>query len=302
MIRGNVLVTGSAGFVGSALRDDLINTIHSLSKSYDQRIIGVDKCPARYPDEYQDDITTDECRERLTAIPLLSTIYHLAAEARIQPSFKRPIDYVKANVLGTANMLEVARRTKARFIYVGSSTADWKLDANMYALTKGIGEDLTRYYRDVHGVDAYVCRLYNVYGGNMPGHGERAVVLGIWREQLRRGERITVTGNGLQRRDFVHVDDVCDALYALGSKPLSSLDKHVYSIGGGLPMPIAALAAIMGEVTDMGIDTINRPPGEADATRADVEDTWLRLGWKPKIKVEEWLAEKAKEWWEERPK
>ena len=132
-----------------------------------------------------------------------------------------------------------------------------------------------------------VARFYNVYGPRQVETGKYATVIGIWENQLREGSELTVTGDGSQRRDFTHVNDIVAGLVAIGERGRE--DGHVYSLGTGLNHSVAELAKRMVGDDESQILFVPRPPGEAEATRAKIEATCDELGWLPMHSIEDYI-------------
>ena len=175
----------------------------------------------------------------------VDVIFHMAALARIQPSLKRPQESINANVNGTLNVLELARKNNTPVIYAGSSSFHHGLYGSAYAWSKHAGEQL--------------CELYST-------------VLGIFERQYRDNELLTVTGDGEQRRDFTHIDDIVDGLYKCMGKDLRA---EVFELGRGKNFSI-------NEIADMfGVDKKYIPArkGEYPTTLCDTSLAKNTLDW-----------------------
>ena len=221
-----VLITGAGGFIGSHLVDQCKKDGHY--------VIGLDKKISE--DWIRGNEEVDWSLGCMDVIDLVyhshlnfDLCYHLAAESRIQPSFKNPFEYIRSNVLGTAAVLEAARKQNARVVYAGSSTADDDPNKNVYAMSKWQGEELCRTWIKCFNADVGIARFYNVYGARHIRSGPQATVIGIWERQWLAGEKLTVTGTGEQKRDFTAVEDIVSGLIAIAEKG----GNEEYSLGTG---------------------------------------------------------------------
>ncbi|MEK7769660.1 MAG: NAD-dependent epimerase/dehydratase family protein, partial [candidate division NC10 bacterium] len=220
-------------------------------------------------------------------------VFHLAALADIVPSIERPLDYHRANVNGTAAVLEAARRSGVtRFLYAASSSCYGIPDryptpeeAPMrpqypYALTKLLGEQCVLHWGRVYGLPVVSLRLFNVYGRRSRTSGAYGAVFGVFLAQKLQGRPFTVVGDGTQSRDFTFVSDVADAFVTAAE---SDVAGEVFNVGTGSPVSVNRLVALLrGDVVH-----VPRRPGEPDRTHADVRKIGARLGWRPKVSIEE---------------
>lgn len=203
------LVTGGCGFVGYELTKQLINNgfdvdvIDNLSigkESKDVTSIGANFLGG--------DIRAMEN----TPNKKYDYIFHLAALSRIQPSFVNPNTTLGVNVDGTRQVLEYVRRNGGKLIYAGSSSRHHNPELSPYAMSKYLGEQLCALYRRVYDVNVEITRFYNVYGPGELVDSHMAAVIGIFRKNVKDGNPLLIHGDGEQRRDFTHIDDICDGL------------------------------------------------------------------------------------------
>ena len=185
---------------------------------------------------------------------------------RIQPSFDYPAVTFEINALGTMNILEWARTKNCKVVYAGSSSVHGGKFKNPYTFSKEIGEQLCEMYYRVYGVETRICRFYNVYGDSQLLDGEYAAVVGIFLEQFKKGEPLTITGDGEQRRDFTHVDDIIDGMFLSLSKEFGT-----YELGSGVNYSINELA----DMFDCDVQYIDERPGEARETLCKKPDLLL---------------------------
>ena len=215
----------------------------------------------------------------------LDVIFHLAALPRIGPSFKNPKEVFETNVQGTQNILEYARVYDIPVIYAGSSSFHGGRYKNPYTFTKWQGEELCRMYNKIFDVKTSICRFYNVYGDYMINDGAYRTVLSIFKEQYEKGEPLTITGDGEQRRDFTHVDDIVDGLIKCYEHP--SDITLTYEFGRGENYSINEIVDMFGSERTY-IDAI---PGEARTTLRENDNARNVLKWKPKNNIGDWINE-----------
>ncbi len=283
-----VLITGAGGFIASHLI--------RRCKADGHEVIGVDIKPldewTRGKAHANEEIQFDVTRSFWSGLKPFDQCYHLAAGSRIGPSFADPCGFVASNVTGTARTLEACVRNKAKMVYAASSTADGDLYASMYALTKHQGEQLCKAYQRLFSLRVAIARLYNVYGPREIDTGPYATVTGIFLRQWGLGEVLTVVGDGRQRRDFIHVDDVVDGLVAVMQRGKMISECGDYSLGTGNNLSLSELACLFSG----GATTRSIPDRRGDTrdTKADVERTQRVLGWRALRRIEDHVAE-AKE-------
>ena len=211
-------------------------------------------------------------------------IYHLAALARIQPSFKDPMKYLSIDIMGTSHVCELARRCNAKVVYAGSSSAFGGPMLNPYAFAKYTGEQVCEMFNRVFDLKCSIARFFNVYGERQPTTGPYATVVGVFEKQYSEKKPLTVTGTGNQRRDFTHVSDIVSGLVKM------SQDKglcEMYQLGTSKNYSINELANFF----DSRIEYIEKRPGEAWTTLADNKKAKDNLGWKPMTKLPDYIQQ-----------
>ena len=258
-----VLVTGGAGFIGY----NLTNTL--LKKGYEVHIIdnlsiGKEAKINPFAKFLGGDIRAmDNIKDES-----YQYIFHLAALSRIQPSFSFPMLTFSSNVDGTKQVTDYAHHNKSKLIYAGSSSRHHNPMLSPYALTKHMGEEWIKMFKEVYGLNAEIARFYNVYGpGEMVG-SDMAAVIGIWRDAISKGEPILIHGDGEQRRDFTHVDDIVDGMFLSATKEFGT-----YELGSGVNYSINELADMFGK--DYPKEYIEERVGEARETLCEKPDLLL---------------------------
>jgi len=308
------LVTGGAGFIGSNLVDRLVADGHDVTVIDNESSDAHDQFywnPAAK--NYKHDINDYTMVRRL--YEGVDTVFHLAAEARIQPCIEDPLKAVEANMLGTASVLQCARVCGVKRVIYSSTSAAYGLKntpplvetmpndcLNPYSVTKTGGEELCKMYSKLYGLETIIFRYFNVYGERQPLRGQYAPVIGIFLRQRAAGEPMTIVGDGYQRRDFTHVSDVVEANIKASAftapeynvRDVGSCQVYtnwewgqIYNIGTGRNHSVNEIAKMMGG------ETVNIPPrqGESRITLANSNKAKEHLGWTPKVRLEDWIAE-----------
>jgi len=291
-----VLVTGGLGFIGSNIVDELVKQGYDVSvvdnKNSEQEIISRN-LGARYFAPY--DICKKDSLKRCFNFFRPDYVIHCAALARIQPSFDHPLEYLKVNVLGTVNLLQLSLEYGVKkFVYSASSSAygiktkmpigeRMKTDCRSpYALTKFQGEQWVELYAKAYSLFSCSLRYFNVYGDRQPTEGQYATVIGIFLRQWKEGRDspFTIYGDGKQSRDFTHVDDVARAnILAMESEKVCK--GEVINIGCGRTWSILEVAKLIDE--NHPIQFLPSRCGEAKITMANTSLARELLGWKAKI-------------------
>lgn len=292
------LVTGGAGFIGSNLVDALLGVGHD--------VVCVDNESSESNDVYHwnsrsENHKVDICDQGAMARIMAGVdfVFHLAAEARIGNTMKRPVKAFETNALGTAVVLDCALKNGVKRVVFSSTSSAYGRNPspnietqpddplNPYSVSKVAGEKACRLYSDLFGLETVVLRYFNVYGPREPKKGQYALVIGIFRRQREAGEALTVVGDGLQRRDFTHVYDVARAniLAAEADIPKNEFGS-VFNIGSGLNYSVLEIADMISEKKTF----LPPRPGEMRETLADNGKAGRLLGWRPTFQVKDYIA------------
>ena len=281
-----VLVTGGVGFVGTNLIKRLIREGHDVI-CFDNYSTGNSNNEQPGCTYINVDVNDLE-HGNITLTSPVDVIFHLAALARIQPSIKRPQESINANVNGTLNILELARKHNIPVVYAGSSSFHHGLYGSPYAWSKYAGEQLCELYSKVYGLSTAICRFYNVYGPHQLEVGEYSTVLGIFARQLREGVPLTITGDGEQRRDFTHVNDIVDGLCKCIGKDLRA---DIFELGRGKNFSINEIVDLFKTEREY----IPARKGEYPSTLCDISLAKDKLEWVPTHNLEDYILELTNE-------
>jgi len=278
----DVLITGGAGFIGYALTKKLIergaqvDVIDNLSIGKEAKdvsllganflggdIRGMDNIPNK-PYDF---------------------VFHLAALSRIQPSFEKPELTFSVNVDGTKQVVEYCLKNNSKLIYAGSSSRHHNPMLSPYAMTKHMGEEWVKMFKGIYNLKAEIARFYNVYGPGELVDSHMAAVIGLWRHAVSKGEPIIIHGDGEQRRDFTHIDDIIDGLIKIAETG----EKHedAWELGTGCNYSINEVAKMFNYNKIKYVDDVK---GNYRKTLRLNDDSIERLGWKPKDRLKDYIS------------
>ncbi len=211
-------------------------------------------------------------------------IFHLAALSRIQPSFKSPSWTFSVNVGGTRKVVEYALRNGSKLIYSGSSSKHHNPELSPYAMSKYIGEEWIKLYKTVYNLNAEIVRFYNVYGPGELVDSHMAAVIGMWRSRIKKNLPLIIHGDGEQRRDFTHIDDIVDGIIKIAA----SNEKHedAWELGTGNNYSLNEVAGMFGNVEKEYVPDVK---GNYRETIRLNNDAIERLGWAPKDRLKEYI-------------
>lgn len=274
-----ILVTGGAGFVGTNLIKRLLKEGHEIH-SVDNYTTGLELNHQKGCKYWNFDI------RNITDYNFINpdVVFHLAAIARIQPSFERPKDYFEVNANGTMNLAWWCAKNNVPLIYAGSSSKHSGRFKNPYTFSKDLGEDIITLYQTHFGLLSSIARFYNVYGPHQLLEGGYTTLIGRWINNIQNGIQCEIYGDGEQRRDFTHIDDIVDALVLIMEKQEY---RHEFELGRGRNYSVNEVAKIFG-INPIYTDA---KPGEARETLNTSPTAGYVLGWDPKRELEDYLKE-----------
>jgi nucleoside-diphosphate-sugar epimerase len=289
-------VVGGAGFIGSNLVDALVargDDVLVVDNLATGRRSNLNAAAALV----ELDITSDA--EALTsALNGRDVVYHTAALARVPRSIEDPVGTHEVNVTGTLRVFKAAVDAGVRRVVYSSSSSVYgdqpvmpltedmrEGPLNPYACQKLMGEIYARNFARVYGLETVCLRYFNVYGPRQVMEGAYRPVIGIFMDQRRRGESLTIQGDGEQTRDFTWVGDVVQANMLAGESP---------AVGAGEPINVGAAGDVsINRVAELiGGPVVHGPARGFDArfTRAGIERARALLGWEPTVRIEEGIA------------
>ena len=288
------VVTGGAGFIGS-------NLVSMLLERGDMVVV-IDNESANTHDEVYWNSNAINIKGDITDFKLLKNactdadcIYHLASDISIQYSIENPTKTYTNNLIGTLNVLEVARVLGIKKVVFSSTAAiygstsepcvetDRPDPLNPYSVSKLAGENLMKMYNDLYGIETVSLRYFNVYGPRQAYKGQYAPVIGIFQKQKNEGKPLTIVGDGGQSRDFVHVADVASANILVSE----TNTVGVFNVGTGIEYTINQIA----DLTNNSAGRTTIPSREGEARRSVSDSSKLRnIGWQPRISLEAWIA------------
>ena len=277
-----VLVTGGCGFIGHALTLELIKKGYDVDV-IDNLLIGKE---AKIPEGCNFLGGDIRAMDNMEDKPY-QYIFHLAALSRIQPSFENPYTTFSVNVDGTKQVVRYAVKNGCKLIYAGSSSKHHNPELSPYAMSKYMGEVWVKMEKRVFGLNSEIVRFYNVYGPGELVDSHMAAVIGLWRSQVEKNHPITIVGDGEQRRDFTHIDDIVDGLIRIAE----SEEKHedAWELGTGKNYSINEVADLFKEKFKCVKVYMSNQKGNYRETIRINNDAIERLGWKPTDKLVEYI-------------
>jgi UDP-glucose 4-epimerase len=298
-----ILVTGGAGFIGSAVVDAYLAAGHEVAVVDDLTTGSVEHVDGRAR-LYRIDVRDPQLDEVFADVRP-EIVSHHAAQVSIRRSVEDPRADASVNVLGSLNVFEAARRHGARrLVYASTGGAVYRDEEpgvpaaesrpcrprTPYAVAKCAVEQYLDYFSAAFGLQAIALRYANVYGPRQDPHGEAGVVA-IFVHRILAGVAPTIFGDGEQMRDFVYVDDVAAANCAALGAPASPGEALVINVGTGVGTSVNTLWHTLARIARPSLEAYHEPARSGDVRWSVLDPTLAgrALGWLPRVAVAEGL-------------
>lgn len=295
----NFLITGAAGFLGSALAEHLAHEGHQVR--------GLDDLSTGDPQALSPDVhfTRGDVNDRpklWTLLQEVDCVYHLAARVSVPESVLYPREYNAVNVGGTVSLMEAMRDVGVRRVILASSGAvygdqgDQPLQENAipdprspYAVSKVSAEHYIRTIGKLWGMETVCLRIFNAYGPGQHLPPSHPPVVPHFLRQALRGGTLVVHGDGNQTRDYVYVDDVVSAMVAAATAP--GVNGLVINVGSGTETSIRELVKKVAQATGREVDSLFNANTSGGVSRmcADLSLAAQKLNYRPSIKLDDGL-------------
>jgi len=299
------LVSGGAGFIGSHLIDSILEDVDAEVICVDNFQTGSKENLACWLDHRRFELIRHDVTEPLRVD--VDRIWHLACPASPREYQRNPIATSKTNVLGTMNMLGIAKRCKARLLLASTSevygdplvhpqTEDYQGNVNCHGIRscydegKRMAESLCFDYARTHGVEIRVARIFNTYGPRMSPNDGRVVTNLI--SQALAGLPLTIYGDGSQTRSFCYVDDLVRGLILL----MNSATQGPVNLGNPSELTVLELAEIIRSQLNphASITHLPLPADDPHRRKPSIQRAKELLGWTPKIELKDGLKSTIK--------
>ena len=295
----NFLITGAAGFLGSALANHLSREGHQVR--------GLDDLSTGDPQSIYPDVlfTRGDVNDRpklWTLLQEVDCVYHLAARVSVPESVLYPREYNAVNVGGTVSLMEAMRDvgvhrvvfTSSGAVYGDQGVQPLKEEAapnprSPYAVSKLAAEYYVRTSGDRGGIETASLRIFNAYGPGQHLPPSHPPVIPNFLRQATRGGTIVMHGDGTQTRDYVFLDDVISAMIAAATAP--GINHMTLNIGSGSETSVRELVRLVMEVTGTNVEVIDNPKNDPGVSRmsADLGLAHEKLNYQPRFSLAEGL-------------
>ena len=310
----NFLVTGGAGFIGSHVCERLLRDGHAVwafddlnpyySPALKQRNLGEVQAPGGPFTFVRGDVTDRAALDALFGSVRFDQVIHLAARAGVRPSLAEPALYQRVNVEGTVNLLETARCNEVTKITIASSSSVYGLNAKVpfcerdpifspispYAASKLACEALGHVYHHLYGLDVAMLRFFTVYGPRQ----RPDLAIYKFAQLITAGKPIPFYGDGSTARDYTYVTDTLEGILACTRQEVGF---EIFNLGESQTVTLSRLVALLEDALGKKAILNHQPlqPGDVALTYADITKAGERLGYQPRVKIEEGIL-KFVEW------
>jgi UDP-glucuronate 4-epimerase len=308
------LVTGGAGFIGSHVCERLLGSGHAVwvlddlndfySPSIKQQNLKEIESLGKPFHFVQGDLSDKELLKKLFKEAKFDQVIHLAARAGVRPSIEDPELYQRANVLGTLNILEAARQHGVKKVVLASSSSVYGVNSKIpfaegdavlsaispYAASKLATEALGHVYHYVHGMEIVLPRFFTAYGPRQ----RPDLAIHKFASLIAAGKPIPVFGDGSTARDYTYISDIVDGVIACTEKKFGF---EIFNLGESQTVTLSRLIELLEKSLGRKAVIDRRPaqPGDVPITCADLTKSRQKLGYAPKVGIEEGIP-KFVEW------
>lgn len=329
-----VLVTGAAGFIGAKVCENLLSKgvnvvgLDNINDYYDINLKKERLNSFKFNSNFKFkklDISNGQYISEFFKEEKFDKVIHLAAQAGVRYSIENPMAYADSNLVGFLNILEGCRHNNIQHLVYASSSSVYGLNektpfstadsvdhpVSLYAATKKSNELMAHSYSHLYGIPTTGLRFFTVYGP----YGRPDMAPFIFTKKILNGETIDINNNGDMWRDFTYIDDIVEGVIRItdvipqknetwtvesGSPASSSAAYSIYNIGHG--SPINLMDFITAIESELGIEAKKNfrgmQAGDVYQTYADTQDLFEATGYKPKVGVQEGVANLVR-WYKE---
>ena len=306
----NFLVTGGAGFIGSHVCERLLHAGHAvwafddLNDFYDPQIKRANlrdiQSLAKSFEFVQGDTTDPGALNELFGEVKFDQVIHLAARAGVRPSLAEPALYQRVNVEGTVNLLEAARRQGCKKITIASSSSVYGVNAKVpfaendpvfsaispYAASKLACEALGHVYHHIYGLDVVMLRFFTAYGPRQ----RPDLAIHKFAKLIHTGQPIPVFGDGSTARDYTYISDIVDGILACTQQ---NFGYEIFNLGESQTVTLSRLIELLEAALGKKAVLDRQPlqPGDVPVTFADITKARARLGYAPRVKIEQGIPQ-----------
>jgi len=294
-----LIVTGGAGFIGSHVADKLVELGHEVLV-IDNLLLGKKEFINKKAKFHKVDIRNLKKLKKI--FKGAEAVFHMAADPRLPVSIEDPVTTHEINVTGTLNVLTAAKECGVKKVIFSSSCSiygDQELPIketsipnplSPYGLHKLMGEEYCRLFYSLYGLKMVCLRYFNVFGSRKLATGSYPMVIPIFLQQRKNNKKLTIVGDGEQTRDYVFVSDVVEANIKAWQSKVE--DGEAINVGSGVQTSVSKIAELIGGE----VEKTPARSGEMRFIEADRKKAKELLGWVPKVRLEEGIAELKKEW------
>jgi UDP-glucuronate 4-epimerase len=301
------MVTGGAGFIGSHLCElllregDQVVCFDNFDNFYDPdiKIRNVEEINKKFPDRFKlitGDIRNAEHLQEAFQKNRIDLVVHLAARAGVRPSIEQPLLYQDVNIRGTTVLLEACKEYKVKDLIFASSSSVYGENQRVpfsekdldiqpispYGATKRAGELLSYSYHHLYGINIACLRIFTAYGPRQ----RPEMAIHKFTRLIDRGEKVPMFGDGSSRRDYTYIDDLIEGIRIV-------IHHHrgfeIYNLGESQTTSLRELIRLIEEALGKkaNVEMLESQPGDVSTTYADITKAKERLGYQPRVKMEE---------------